>query len=98
MPQCALDEQVDRLGGAVAGPAGGEVGEDLVLPGGDGASEAVELGHGAVGAGQVEAFQPPAGPVEVGGGVEGAQLLAGDPRGGDLPVGVPGAEPGEQAG
>ena len=40
----AFDEEIDRLGGSVAHPGGGEVRQQLVFPGGDGAPEAFELG------------------------------------------------------
>ncbi len=93
----ALDEQVDGFGGAVAGSVGGEVGEQLVLPGGDGAGQAVQLGHRAVGAGGVEGEQPRPGLGEVAGAVDVAQLLGGDPRGRDLPVLVAGGQAGEQS-
>ncbi len=53
-----LDQQVDGLGGAVAGSAGGEVGQQLVFPGGDGAGQAEQLGDVGVGAGPVEDLQP----------------------------------------
>lgn len=90
-----LDQQVDRLGGPVGGASGGEVGEQLRFPCGDGAAEPLELGYAVSGAGPVEAFEPAAGAVEVGGAVDVAQLLAGDLGGGDVPVGVTGAEAGE---
>ena len=48
-----LAEQVDRLGGSVVDPAGGEVGQPLIFPGGDGAPEAVQLGDVGVRAGPV---------------------------------------------
>ena len=90
-----LDQQVDRLGGSVGGASGGEVGEQLRFPCGDGAAEPLELGYAVSGAGPVEAFEPAAGAVEVGGAVDVAQLLTGDLGGGDVPVKVTGVEAGE---
>ncbi len=60
-PFDAFDQQVDRLGGAVAGAGGGEVGQQLVLSGGDGPPEPVQFGHFGNRAGPVEGLQPAAG-------------------------------------
>ncbi len=46
---CFLDHSVDRLGAAVAHPTGVEVGQDLLLPGSQGAPEPGYLGDGAGG-------------------------------------------------
>jgi hypothetical protein len=42
-----LDDAVDRFGAAVVGPAGGEVGQELLLPGTQGATQAGDLGDRA---------------------------------------------------
>jgi hypothetical protein len=46
-PAGLLDEQVDRLGAAVAQAAGVEVGKDVSAPGGQGTTEPGDLGDGA---------------------------------------------------
>jgi hypothetical protein len=46
-PAMEFDHAVDGLGTAVVGPAGGEVGQELGLPGTQGAAEACDLGDGA---------------------------------------------------
>lgn len=43
-----FDEQVDCLGGSVAGAAGVEVGQVLAAPGGQGAADAGDFGYGAL--------------------------------------------------
>lgn len=50
----SFDQQFHRLGTAIAGMAGVEVGEQLVVPGTDGAGEAVQFGGLGVGADGVE--------------------------------------------
>ena len=44
-----FDDAVDGFGAAVAGPSGGEVGEELLPPGGQCAAEPGDLGNGAAG-------------------------------------------------
>jgi len=44
-----LDDAVDRFGAAIAGPAGGEVGQELSLPRRERAAESGDLGDGAAG-------------------------------------------------
>ena len=51
-----------------------------------------------VGAGPDEALQAAVSPVEVGGGVEVAQFLTGDPHRAHIAVGVAGVQAGEQPG
>jgi hypothetical protein len=92
----ALDEQVHRFGRAVGSPASAEVGEQLVLPGGDGAPEPFEFGYAWGCAGLVEGVQPAPSPIQVRGGVEVPRLLAGNVGGGDLTARVTGIEAGEQ--
>ena len=43
-----LDQQVDDLGGFVADPAGGEVGQKFIAPGGDGAGQSGQLSYPGV--------------------------------------------------
>lgn len=43
-----LDDEVDRLGAAVADAVGVEVGQELVPPGAEGAAESGDLGAGQV--------------------------------------------------
>lgn len=94
----AFYEPVDGLGGAVGDPAGGEVGEQLVGPGGDGAAQPLQLGDPGIGAGPVEPLQPSAVLVQVGGRVHMPQLLGGDVGGGDMSVRVAVVQPGQQPG
>jgi hypothetical protein len=73
-PLDPLDEQIHGFGWSVAPPAGGEVGEQLVLPRRDRAAEPFQLRHTGGGAGQVEGVQPAPGPVGIGSGVQVPQL------------------------
>jgi hypothetical protein len=72
--------------------------QDGCLPAGDGAGEAVELGHVAAGALLVEGDEPPAGLEGVGGDVGVPQQLLGEVGGADLACGVAGVEPGKHPG
>jgi hypothetical protein len=60
-----LDEQVDAFGRAVR-VAGRVVGEDIWLPGSDGAGEAAAFAHVAVGAVRAEPLEVPPGDGAVG--------------------------------
>lgn len=95
-PLGPLDQQVDRLGGAVGGGGGGEVGEQLGLPGLDGAGESFDLGAAGGGGGGVEVVQPAAGVALVAGAVDVAQLLQGDPGAAEFAGRVADAEAGQQ--
>ena len=50
-PAVEFDDAVEGFGAAVAGSAGGEVGQELGPPGGEGAAESGDLGDRAAGEG-----------------------------------------------
>jgi hypothetical protein len=86
---------------ASVGPAhaaGGEVGEQLRFPGADRPPEPFQFGDAGERAGLVEGVQPLPGPLQVRGGVDVAQFLAGDVGGGDFPVRVAGIQAGDEPG
>ena len=60
-----LDQQVDRLGGAIAGPPGGEVGQEFLAPCGDGARQPGDLSYPGVDAGNGPAIESGGGVVAV---------------------------------
>ena len=82
-----LDEQVDGFGRSVGTP-GGVIGEDLVLPAGDGAGEPAEFGDVGIGAPQVERFEPTPGMGYALGCVYLPKQLLTQGGGGDLTVGI----------
>ena len=91
-PLHLLDEQVDRLGGAV-GAAGGLVpGEDLGLPGAHGAGQAGQLKELHTVAPAVEALQRGPGGGQVSGGVDRTQQFLALPGGRHLAETVTGSE------
>lgn len=87
-----LDDQVDGFGGPVADAGVVERGEQLTPPGVQGACQAGQLRDMRVGAVHQEAVEELFGPSTVGGPVEQAQVLGGDPRRGDLSARVAGVQ------
>ena len=87
-----LDEQVDRLGGAV-GAAGGRVeGQDLGLPGAHGAGQTRQLEELHAICPAVEAVQRDVGGGQAAGGVDRPQQLLALPGGGDLAEAITGGQ------
>jgi hypothetical protein len=87
-----LDEQVDRLGAAVAHSRGGEVRQYPGPPGAQRAAEPGDFGDRAGRGGVEHLLGDLLACGRVGGGVGGAQLLIAGPGQGDLVVGVAGLE------
>jgi hypothetical protein len=95
-PTRILDQQVDGFGGSVANPAGGEVGQEFLVPGGDGARQPGQFGCPGVDADDGLVIQPGGSLVTVAAAVNGAKLLGGHPGGGDLAMIVAGFNTGQQ--
>src|SRR5271157_6055448 len=89
-----LDQQVDRFGGAVADSAGAEVGQELIAPGGEGAGQPAEFGNLRVDTRHGPVVEAGGGLVTIAAVIDRAQLLGGDPGGGDLAVLVAGLDAG----
>src|SRR5829696_1771137 len=93
-PSVEFDDAVNGLGAAVVGSAGGEVGQELVLPGPQGAAEPGDLGDRAGGERGEHLLSDRLALDQVRGRERRAQLLVAAPRHGDLVVGVAGLETG----
>jgi hypothetical protein len=92
-----FDDPVDRFGAAVVSSAGGEVGQELLLPGAQGAAQSGDFGDraGVEAVDDLDRDRPPLG--ETAGVVGRPELLVAAPRNGDLVVGVAGLETGLEA-
>ena len=89
-----FDDAVDGFGSAVVRAACGEVGQELGLPGAQGAAQAGDLGDraGVEGVDDLDRDRPPLG--EILGVVGRPELLVAAPRDGDLVVRVAGLQAG----